>query len=341
MATKTCQKRPCQNNILGRMIESEKRTAGRYYTCGNPFALQAFRDWAERADIGQHRLLEPFAGRNDLVRMLQALGLCHSYVSYDCLPMAADVRQRDTLRDFPQGYHVCVTNPPWLARNSATRRRLAYPQTDYDDLYKHCLHLCLRSCAYVAALLPATFLQAVQNGLFQKRLHTYILLHDSMLFGDTDNPVCLALFDEKETDDIEIFYDNSPIGSLRDLERHLPKKQQQQQQQQCSLRFNDDKGQLGFVSFDDVDKPSIRFCLAEDIASYSIKTSSRFFTRIGGDFGNELESLVATLNAQLTCFRRASHDVFLTPFKGLRHDGVYRRRMSFQLAREFIRHAMR
>ena len=126
------------------MTLSEKRTRGRYYTRGNPFRLTAFARWAERAQLSSHTVVEPFAGSNNLIRMLRDVGLCRAYQSYDSAPMARDVAMRDTLQAFPTDYHVCVTNPPWLARNSATRRGLAYPETYHDDLYKHCLELCLR-----------------------------------------------------------------------------------------------------------------------------------------------------------------------------------------------------
>ncbi len=222
---------------------------------------------------------------------------------------------------------MCVTNPPWLARNSATRRRLDYPRTIYDDLYKHCLELCLNNCQYVAALIPASFLQ---SQLFRERLSAYILLHDRGMFNDTDNPVCLALFNKESNHQIDIYYDNEFIGSLHELENAIPDPIQDRQ-----VRFNEPKGNLGFVSFDCVSKPSIRFCEVNEILDYPIKTSSRFFTRISGDFG-DVSNLIELLNYRLETFRRDTHDVFLTPFKGIRKDGRYRRRMEFSLARRMI-----
>lgn len=304
-----------------------KRSRGRFYTRGNPFALIPFRCWAERIALRRQKILEPFAGANHIIRSLHSLNLCSEFVSYDIAPSDRTVRYRDTLTNFPRGYSVCITNPPWLARNSASRRRLPYPKTTYDNLYKHCLDRCLQHCDYVGALIPATFLQ---SGLFRDRLATYILLHDSSLFNDTENPVCLALFDKHPVDDTAIFYDNELVGQLNHMEAMLPRKSQHR-----NIKFNDPCGELAFVSFDNTQTPSIRFCDPTEIAGTTVKTSSRFFTRISGDLDSSKHD-PANLNAVLGNFREATRDLFLTPFKGLRADGNYRRRMSFALARDFI-----
>ena len=124
-------------------------------------------------------------------------------------------------------------------------------------------------------------------------MHTYILLHDR-LFDDTDNPVCLVLFDNKPSKDVLIYHDDKKIGSLRALESHLPRPKKS-----MPLRFNDRRGALGFVSFDNTREASIRFCLAEEIASYPVKGTSRFFIRIGGDFGRDVAGLATEFTERL------------------------------------------
>ena len=303
-----------------------KRTRGRFYTAGNPFTLAPFREWANRAGLPGKRVLEPFAGANGLIKMLRELSLCEDAASYDITPAGRDVRRRDTLAGFPSGFEVCVTNPPWLARNSATRRGLPYPGGGYGDLYQRCLKLCLDHCPHVAALVPASFLQ---SGLFRERLQRYILLH-RILFDDTENPVCLALFGPEPAATVHIYHDEEYVGDLRALARRLPVEKRRRE-----LKFNDPGGMLGFISFDAARAPSIRFCDADEIKDYSIKTSSRFVTRIGG-CGQVTPARISQLNRDIAAFRRGTADVFLTPFKGLRRDGQYRRRMEFALARKFI-----
>ena len=305
---------------------SDKRARGRYYTKGNPFDLPPFRRWAVRAGLSDKCALEPFAGANNIIKTLKTSGLCGDFKSYDLEPADGTVKKRDTIASFPQGFDVCVTNPPWFARNSATRRRLPFPDTRHDDLYKHCLELCLQHCEYVAALIPASYLQ---SRLFRDRLQTYILLHDT-IFNDTKNPVCLSLFGGKPTGRVDIYHDADYIGTLASLGANLP-----QQKSDRRVKFNDPEGDLGFISFDNTKRPSIHFCAAEEVEDYSIKVSSRFITRIGGDFGS-LPELISQLNEQISAFRRETRDVFLTPFKGMREDGVYRRRMDYTLARRFI-----
>ena len=306
--------------------DASKRQRGQYFTRSkSPFELAPFQEWAAEAGLPGARILEPFAGANHIIHSLQELNLCGAHTSYDIVPAGKGVRKRDTIKNFPRNYEVCVTNPPWLARNSATRRGIPFPAPQYDNLYKWCLHLCLDNCEHVAALLPASYLQ---SRLFRDRLHTYILLHD-LIFADTENPVCLALF-AAPGKDVDIYYDDEFIGALSDLESKIPAAKTDRR-----IKFNDPKGQLGFISFDNTKSPTIRFCEAAEIEEYEIKESSRFITKISGDFGN-IPQLVKHLNRTIHTFRADTRDLFLTPFKGIRSDGNYRRRMFFAQAREVI-----
>lgn len=303
-----------------------KRQRGQYYTTGNPFVLKPFREWVRRHGLAKERILEPFAGKNSLVRALQEVQMAQSYVSYDIEPADASVQKRDTILDFPTGFNLCVSNPPWLAKNSAKRRGLAFPDTSFDDLYKHALSLCLRHSPYVAVLIPATFLR---SGLFRERLETVVFLHDQQMFADTDNPVCLALFSQ-EPKSIRIFNNENPIGYLHELEKHLP-----QTGGRTNIVFNHPRGELGFIAFDDTSAETIRFIPGTQLSDYEVKFTSRMITRIRADI-SDLDATIRKLNADIRVFRAATNDVFLTPFKGLRKDGKYRRRMDYGLARDFI-----
>lgn len=313
--------------MLSDTLQLKKREHGQFYTVGNPFLLAPFVDWAERNAIKDENVLEPFAGANNLIAALREAKMADTATSFDIAPNNPEVSYRDTLKDFPQGYKVCVTNPPWLAKNSAKRRGLDFPESPFDDLYKHSLHLCLQNCEYVAALVPATFLQSRE---FRNRLETVIFLHDQRMFTDTENPVCLALFGSHPTIGIEIFDDGERIGLLHELERSLPEKTRT-----IEMIFNHPNGALGFVAFDNTHSPSIRFCTGEELERYDIGFSTRMITRIHGNFEN-LPTAIDILNEKLGEFRDQTGDIFLTPFKGLRKDGKYRRRMDYRLARKFI-----
>ena len=299
----------------------QKREHGRYYTQANPFRLNPFRRWASRIGLADRVVLEPFAGRNDLIRMLKGTGQCTRFASYDINPAGPGVQKRDTLARFPAGYEVCISNPPWLGRYSARRRRMHYPDIGFDDLYKHCLELALENCRYVGFVIPASFLQC---GLFRDRLSDVIFIN-GRAFDDTENPVCLALFGERTTD-IRVYNDDRLAGTIKDLEKHIPSLNRG-----MPVRFNDRNGNLGLVGIDNTAGPSIRFCRGADIP-HDIKFSSRSITRISG----VRRPNIGELNRRLRIFRVKTHDAFLTPFKGLRKDGMYRRRLDYGMARRFV-----
>ena len=153
----------------------EKRATGRYYTRGNPFLSTPFRAWAAALNLNQQTVLEPFAGDNSIPRLIREAQLqCQDWAIFDIEPAAPAVQQRDTLADFPTGFDVCITNPPWLARNSATRRGLPFPSdTQHDDIYKYALEKCLTHCKWVAAIIPEAF---IRSGLFLHRLRDFVSL---------------------------------------------------------------------------------------------------------------------------------------------------------------------
>ena len=305
-----------------------KREQGRYYTEGNPFLLKPFTRWAEKIDLKQHAVLEPFAGANNIITALQVQGYAQRYTSFDIAPACDDVTKQDTIQTFPTTFKVAITNPPWLAKNSAHRRGLSFPNTTHDDLYKHCLDLMLTHCQFIGALVPATFLQ---SNLFRKRLDSFIVLHNKQMFFDTENPVGLALFSDRATR-TKIYYDNAFVGYLASLEQHLPKPIKT-----AEVRFNEPKGNLGFIAFDNTKQRSIRFVNGEEINEHRIKHTTRMITRIRVDMkDHSTNELIQQLNNDIDTLRTNTNDVFLTPFKGLRQDGHYRRRMEYSLAKQLI-----
>lgn len=303
---------------------NRKRENGQYFTIYNPFLFNGFQKWANECDLRNKIILEPFAGSNNLIKMLQDVNLCGSFQSYDIEPKNSNVLYRDTFLDFPENFQICITNPPYLARNSAKRRGLNFPKTRYNDLYKYSLDKCLKNCEYVGAIIPASFLN---SKLFRNRLSHYILLNTKM-FNDTEHPVCLALFKPK-TNKIEIYEDNNFIGFLSDLENYLPKRKNK------NLIFNSKKGELGLFAVDNTVKASIYFCEGKKIAQEKIKHSSRSVTRIETGYENTAK-LIKNINEYLREFREKTADIFLTPFKGLRADGKYRRRLDYAMARRII-----
>ena len=304
-----------------------KRQNGRFYTAANPFRHPAFHEWAEVAGLPNTPILEPFAGSNRLIRFLEQMDLCREFRSYDIEPAESRVRRRDTLASFPTGYEVCITNPPWLARNSAAFRGLPFPPCRHDDLYKHCLEKCLANCRWVAALIPESFIRA---GLFQARLRDFISL-TCPLFADTGHPVGLALFGPNWDADVRIWSGSIGIGTLSRLLRLRP----HPKPDGPPIRFNDPEGNVGLIALDNTRTASIRFCDVRELAHYRVKQTGRHITKV--TVGGPVR--IGAWNRYLANFRERTHDVLMTCYKGIRKDGRYRRRLDWRLARGIVHHA--
>ncbi len=318
----------------------EKRANGRYYTCGNPFQIKPFQRWAKDSDLEQQVALEPFAGAKHIPQLIDTAQLkCQDWKTYDIEPGAKGILQRDTLTDFPKGFDVCITNPPWLARNSATRRGLPFPEsTKYNDLYKYALDQCLTNCGWVAAIIPEAF---IRSGLFLDRLSDFISIVPqthiteqnrepkvtSNMFKDTEHPVGLALFEPNVNSDVRVWRNNQMLGKLDELRKHLPLPSSNR-----NIVFNEQDGNLGLIAIDNTVSASIRFCLPAELGGYKIRSHCRSITKIGVPWDVDIDML----NTRLTTIRENTYDVFFTAFKGLRRDGCYRRRLDWKLARAII-----
>lgn len=330
------------------MTASHKRAHGQFFTQGNPFVFTPFRQWFTAIPgIAAQTLLEPFAGANHLVRLMREAGYHQAWACFDidpphCMAHGVAVQRRNTLRHFPRGFEVVVTNPPYLARNSAVRRGLPYPDTAYDDLYKHALAITLARVPYVAAIIPESFLGA---GIFHDRLHSVVSL-TSPMFTDTDCPVCLALFVPANgtvdgtpgAHDFALWDEDTYLGQYQRFAHVLAPVAEGTG---VAWKFNDPTGSLGLLGVDHTQGASIRFVEGATIPSQDIKPTSRAITRISGVPAHiDLTELIACANQALADYRAATHDTLMTAFKGLRVDGKYRRRLDFAAARHLLDHSV-
>ena len=291
-------------------------------------------------------IIEPFAGANNIVKMVKDLGFTYNWSCYDIEPNKNnvapefDIMQKDTIKNFPNNYFVGITNPPYLAKNSATRSGLDFPDTIYDDLYKVSLDVMLNNLDYVAAIIPESFVNA---DIFHDRMYAFVSLTCKM-FEDTDCPVCLALFipTEQKTeiklskDDFFVFRQNKKIGRYKALESKKPKSSLS-----IDWKFNDPAGSIGIKCIDGTLQPSIEFVKGSSIDKNKIKISSRSLTRVSG-LPNDiaLDKFLAKCNKILVQYREDTFDIFLTSFKGLRKDNKYRRRLDFANAKVLMNAAV-
>ena len=320
-----------------------KKLHGQFYTIVNPFNNDLFYKWIDTIDDFKNaEILEPFAGANNIVKMINDLGYKNKWVCYDIEPGAINnfqnfiVNKKDTLSEYPSNYTVAITNPPYLAKNSATRSGLPFPKTDYDDLYKYSLDIMLKNTQHVAAIIPESF---ITQGIFHNRLFGIVSL-TSKMFDDTDCPVCLALFvpEEKKSnlnlskDDFFIYQENVSKGKFSDIQVKKIKAKSLN-----DWKFNAQDGEIGLFAIDNTKSKSIRFVLGSEINPCKIKVSSRGITRIKGlpECVN-INIFIKEANKEIDNFRKNTNDLFLTAFRGLRKDGYYRRRLDFNLAKEIL-----
>lgn len=305
----------------------EKRQHGQYFTVPtiNIFELEPFQQWFSSKNVNV--IVEPFAGAGDIPKLLELAGFMIDWHLYDIQPQNSQVIERDTISDFPSGYSIAITNPPYLAKNSASRRGLEFPKTNHDDLYKYCLEIMLANCEYVACIIPESF---ITQNLYQDRLSCVISLTTEM-FSDTECPTCLALFDKESSADFRIFNMNEFVGMFSDLKLKI-----QQPLKLKSMVFNDPDGEVGLLGVDGTAHSTIQFIHGSEIAPDDIKSTSRAITRIRVDGVKNLDVFLQVANEILTLERTDTHDVFMTAFKGLRKDGKFRRRLDFKSAKRIL-----
>lgn len=313
-------------------MSSKKRNLGQYYTEISPFELKPFKEWMDKISQEQKQLiLEPFAGSCNIPHFL-------NQYKFDCFDIDPPentngyiVYQTDSIENYPSGYSVAITNPPYLGKSSAVRRHLEYKYPEYEDLYFKCLEVMLNNTNYVAAIIPDSF---VTSGKFTERLNTVISLSCRM-FEDTDCPVCLALFDYETTEDFDYYIMDNFCGTYSALKlSDIPITKD------LGWEFNNANGEIGLVCIDNTVEQSIGFVVGDCINPAVIKHSSRSVTRIHPKHNvPDIDQLIKEANDILVNFRNNTHDLFLTSFKGLRRDGKYRRRITFEQARRILNFA--
>ena len=325
---------------------SSKVQNGQFYTVTNPFQHDAFFRWIGMmkkydTNIFNNIWTEPFAGANNIVEHLSSLKITPKWQCFDIDPESQaentsgePVRKMDTLKHFPSRGSVSITNPPYLAKNSATRRGIFYPWKQ-DDLYKVCLDIMLSKQRWVAAIIPESF---ITQHIHHNRLYAVISLTQQM-FEDTETPVCLALFmptdiktyAQLSINDFRVYQQDRPLNRFSVISGTLLLPVSKNK-----WTFNDPGGTIGILAIDNTDSETIRFVKGNTI-HFPIKESCRSFTRISGLPSNiDLENFIITANQILTGFRQNTHDLFLTCFKGLRKDGKYRRRLDWENAKTIL-----
>ncbi|MCZ0931909.1 MAG: hypothetical protein OXJ52_02000 [Oligoflexia bacterium] len=201
-----------------------------------------------------------------------------------------------------------------------------FPKCDYQDIYAFALEKCLKRCKWLAVLVPESFLR---SGLFRERLSDFISLTSS-LFSDTAHPVGLALFTPKKVEETVVWSGEKKLGALSEIEALRP----QANPRKADVKFNRQNGNVGLLALDNTKTASIRFCYPSELKGYKVRESCRSITLVE----TTVQVRIEEWNKALNSFREKTHNVLMTPYRGLRADGRYRRRCDWDLARGIIQH---
>ena len=297
-----------------------KQLLGQFYTTTDPFnCSDAFKDWYEMVPKDD-TFLEPFAGAGHLFDYIDV-----KWDGYDIEPNHHNVVQRNTIEDFPQGYNVCITNPPYLAKTVVSRKKLPV-YLRYEDLYLDALEKCLDNCEYVAAIIPSTFWN--QN-FFKSRLYAWDKI-DMKLFSDTDNPAGVAYFVPYTVEKTRTYIN----GQYIELDyEYTPRN--------CEFPvvFNPpDFGPYVVNGIDSIDGDNIYFRGVEERDYDKLTNSNGVCKNTNRNiFPLRCMSLsdkhLPLLNEAIDEYRFSTKDFYLTSFKSCMRSGKYRKRISFKEVR--------
>jgi len=331
---------------------TKKQNLGQFNTKNDVWLRPHIKEFI--ADSGHKSIMDPFAGAGDLLFAVNDLSWENVY-GYDIDPELG-WPVNDGLEGVPHHEDtMVVTNPPYLAKNSAKRNNFSgyeyFKDNDYEDLYQLAIHRVLAVYDKAVFIIPETYFQ---NGIFTSYLQSHTIIEENP-FTDTDCPICVACFhttndfmaiagnnyDVYKNDEF-LFNKNTLEDILWDFNfnRHgnyawsVPP---------YNITFNDPYGNLGLRGVDGIDKNDrIRFCRPEDL-DYdlnNIKESSRAITLIDVEGLKISDNFIEKANILLQTLRHRTHDVVLSPFKNNNKLGHRRRRLDFKWARKILEKAM-
>lgn len=286
---------------------------------------------------------DPFAGGGDLLKVSREILSFKNVIGLD-IDHSLNWVINDSLLNIPYVNNaIIITNPPYIAKQSASRKKIDlskyFSTSNYDDLYLIALDKMLEAQDYVVAIIPESFINSTYK---QKDRLSQITILEENPFEDTYNPVCIACFDgiKKDFSKIKIYKNETYINTLQAIQdlRLEPNKK-------IKITFNTLDGWLGLRAIDGAnDKTFIGFDFKEnfncDWKKYT-KVSSRNLSLIDVSVPEEKRKVfIDECNKIITELRNSSSDILLTPFKGNTKSGMRRRRLDFTLARAIIEKAI-
>jgi len=316
-----------------------KRNLGQYFTKSSVWLRPQIKRFIAKAKPSI--VIDPFAGAGDLLKVANDLGY-GNVDGYDIDPKLG-WKVNDGLRGLKSIENgLILTNPPYLAKNSAKRRNLDsyayFLDNNLQDLYQIAIRSILQACRYSVLIIPETFLV---SGMFVDSIDSITILEENP-FEDTDCPTCVCCFDSAKMAFLnsrhhvyDIYKNDLFLFNSQEAETRLATYKAKIQH---SIKFNDATGNLGLRGIDGINSSDrIKFCFPQELCYdlSNIKTSSRAITVVKVDTKVDTDFLTQ-INYYFEDYRAKTHDVFMAPFKNNNSMGIRRRRIDFKLARNFI-----
>ena len=335
-----------------------KRNLGQYFTRDDAWLRPHIVEHLRSLHVRYTTCLDPFAGDGHLLNVAASLGFDVVGHDVDAAICAANGwgEPNDSILDVPSHADAFVlTNPPYLAKNSA--KRMDAPAQSYfrpgavllltnehtstlDDLFKLAIEQTLAQYDDSVWIVPESVVQDVEHlPHWKARLHSLTVLEDNP-FTDTEHPVCVLVFSASQANG-ELWKNDTRLGSYQDI-WCLHNETRSSPRDATAMQFNSPTGNLGYRAVDGTKADGsmrIRFCLGDELGydRQRIKVSSRHLTYVDVDLeGDELVAVIEEANRQIEAYRAATQDVFLTAFMGNTKTGVRRRRMDYFLARRLF-----
>lgn len=321
-------------------MANKKIELGQFFTKGDLWLKPQIKEFIKNSKC--EIAFDPFAGSGDLLKSAK-IGLNFSKTFGLDIDENLNWKINDSLICIPKIKNsIIITNPPYIAKQSASRKKINlskyFNSTVYDDIYLLALDKMLESSKNLVAIIPESF---INSNYRQKNLLSSITILEENPFEDTKNPVCVACFDgkAKSFSEIKIYKNENLISDLEKIKqlRIVPKRN-------LKIVFNDKSGWLALRAVDSADDVHfINFDFKENIKydwEHKINVNSRLFSLINIDMPNlKKQVFISDCNKILNKLRKDSSDILLTPFKGNTKKGMRRRRLDFRLARAIMEKA--
>ncbi|MGB0377404.1 MAG: hypothetical protein ACPGGE_01185, partial [Poseidonia sp.] len=243
-----------------------KRNLGQYFTRDDAWLRPHIVEHLRSLHVRYNTCLDPFAGDGHLLNVAASLGFDVVGHDVDAAICAANGwgEPNDSILDVPSHADAFVlTNPPYLAKNSA--KRMDAPAQSYfrpgavlpltnehtstlDDLFKLAIEQTLAQYDDSVWIVPESVVQDVEHlPHWKARLHSLTVLEDNP-FTDTEHPVCVLVFSASQANG-ELWKNDTRLGSYQDI-WCLHNETRSSPRDATAMQFNSPTGNLGYRAVD-------------------------------------------------------------------------------------------